>query len=168
MRVKEIVDRLKIAKAATHPPVSNREIAEQTGVPQGTVDRVFGPKLYNFTFETLKPLMDYFGLSNDDESREVTASCEECVKKEKRIQELEETVQLLRSQRVSAQAPYKEQVQLLQDSHAEIMAERDTSAKNDRRVIRFLSVVIVLLLVLMAAYLLHFDLSNPNYGIFRY
>ena len=128
-----IVDQLKIAKAAAHPPISNREIAERTGVPQGTVDRVFGPKPYNFTYETLKPLMDYFGLSKNDENREVSTSCEECVK----IKEMEATILELR-------------------------------ARSYRHTIAILGAIIALLLVLIVAYLLHFDLGNPNYGIFRY
>lgn len=127
------MDQLKIAKAAAHPPLSNREIAERTGVPQGTVDRVFGPKPYNFTYETLKPLMDYFGLAKNDENREVSTSCEECVK----IKEMEATILELR-------------------------------ARGYRHTIAILGAIIALLLVLIVAYLLHFDLGNPNYGIFRY
>lgn len=131
--VQSIVDQLKIAKAAAHPPLSNREIAERTGVPQGTVDRVFGPKPYNFTYETLKPLMDYFGLAKNDENREVSTSCEECVK----IKEMEATILELR-------------------------------ARGYRHTIAILGAIIALLLVLIVAYLLHLDLGNPNYGIFRY
>lgn len=131
--VQSIVDQLKIAKAAAHPPLSNREIAEHTGVPQGTVDRVFGPKPYNFTYETLKPLMDYFGLAKNDENREVSTSCEECVK----IKEMEATILELR-------------------------------ARGYRHTIAILGAIIALLLVLIVAYLLHLDLGNPNYGIFRY
>ena len=162
--VQSIVDQLKTAKAAAHPPISNREIAERTGVPQGTVDRVFGPKPYNFTYETLKPLMDYFGLAKNDENREVSTSCEECVK----IKEMEATIQELRTQRSSAQAPYKEQVHMLQDAHAEMMEEKNSSARNYRHTIAILSVIIALLLILIIVYLLYFDLGNPNYGIFRY
>lgn len=162
--VQSIVDQLKTAKAAAHPPISNREIAERTGVPQGTVDRVFGPKPYNFTYETLKPLIDYFGLAKNDENREVSASCKECVK----IKEMEATIQELRVQRSSAQAPYKEQVHMLQDAHAEMMEEKNSSARNYRHTIAILSVIIALLLVLIVAYLLRFDLVNPNYGILRY
>lgn len=158
--VQSIVDQLKIAKAAAHPPISNREIAERTGVPQGTVDRVFGPKPYNFTYETLKPLMDYFGLAKNDENREVSTSCEECVK----IKEMEATIQELRVQRSDT----KEQVHMLQDAHAEMMEEKNSSARNYRHTIAILSVIIALLLVLIVAYLLHFDLGNQNYGIFRY
>lgn len=158
--VQSIVDQLKIAKAAAHPPISNREIAERTGVPQGTVDRVFGPKPYNFTYETLKPLMDYFGLSKNDENREVSTSCEECVK----IKEMEATILELRAQRSDT----KEQVHMLQDAHAEAMDGQKTNARGYRHTIAILSVIIALLLVLIVAYLLHFDLGNPNYGIFRY
>lgn len=158
--VQSIVDQLKIAKAAAHPPISNREIAERTGVPQGTVDRVFGPKPYNFTYETLKPLMDYFGLAKNDENREVSTSCKECVK----IKEMEATIQELRVQRSDT----KEQVHMLQDAHAEAMDGQKTNARDYRRKIAILSVIIALLLVLIVAYLLHFDLGNPNYGIFRY
>lgn len=155
-----IVDQLKAAKAAAHPPLSNREIAERTGVPQGTVDRVFGPKPYNFTYETLKPLMDYFGLAKNDENREVSTSCEDCVK----IKELEATIRELRAQ----SSDTKEHGHMLQDAHAEAMDGQKTIARSYRHTIAILSAIIALLLVLIIAYLLHFDLGNPNYGIFRY
>ena len=162
-----IVDELKAAKATTHPPISNREISERTGVPRGTVDRVFGPKQQNFSYETLKPLMDYFGLTNNVEMREadcpefgVNAACEECVK----IKEMEATIQELRAQRSDT----KEHVHMLQDAHAEMMEEKKSSARNYRHTIAILSVIIALLLILIIVYLLHFDLGNPNYGIFRY
>lgn len=84
--------------------------------------------------------MDYFGLTNNVEMRE--ADCPE----------------------FGVNAACEECVKI-KEMEATILELR---ARGYRHTIAILGAIIALLLVLIVAYLLHFDLGNPNYGIFRY
>ena len=45
---------------------TNQFIAEQTGVPEGTVSRVFGSRTYNFKYETIQPIIAFLVNERDD------------------------------------------------------------------------------------------------------
>lgn len=45
---------------------TNQYIAEQTGVPEGTVSRVFGSRQYNFKYETIQPIIAFLAAEDAD------------------------------------------------------------------------------------------------------
>lgn len=45
---------------------TNQFIAEHTGVPEGTVSRVFGTKAYNFKYETIQPIVEFLAGADED------------------------------------------------------------------------------------------------------
>lgn len=55
--MQEIINDLKITKKKKG--YTNKQIAEATGIPEGTVSRVFSSKDYNFKYDTIKPIVDY-------------------------------------------------------------------------------------------------------------
>lgn len=64
--IQEIIEECKEIKR--NLGYTNQFIAEQTGVPEGTVSRVFGAKTYNFKYETIQPIMAFLVNERDDEA----------------------------------------------------------------------------------------------------
>lgn len=60
-----IVGKLKEAK--TEKSYTNQDIADLTGVPKGTVDRVFAGRNTNFKYETLQPIIELLLTSDTNE-----------------------------------------------------------------------------------------------------
>ena len=60
--MEEIINDLKIAKKKKG--LTNKQIAEATGIPEGTVARVFSHKEYAFKYDTIRPIVEY--LITDD------------------------------------------------------------------------------------------------------
>lgn len=60
-----IVGKLKEAK--TEKNYTNQDIADLTGVPKGTVDRVFAGRNTNFKYETLQPIIELLLTSDTNE-----------------------------------------------------------------------------------------------------
>lgn len=52
----EIIADLKLAKKKKG--ITNKQIADKTGIPEGTVARVFATKEYNFKYDTIKPIVE--------------------------------------------------------------------------------------------------------------
>ncbi len=174
MFTKEAIVLLK--KVKVEKGYTNEFISEQTGVAKGTVDRVFGNKDYNFSYDTLSPIYEFligkdlFSISSespltDNELVEFLKSdilqlkermAEEKTEHKEQVAELKTELKLQREEANARlqqlEASYREQITSIE--------QKNSKEKNFYKVGFFSLIVIIIALVL-------FDLSMSSVGWFQ-
>ena len=141
---------------------TNQYIAEQTGVPEGTVSRVFGSKQYNFKYDTIQPIIAFFAEEDtlgavQPPNNDVVSLYEDIVAGKNR--ELAELKEGHRNEITSLKAEHRAAIADLKKDH---QSEADSLKKANRH-LRTVLCVIVGILVLLAI----IDLSFTSFGWWR-
>lgn len=143
---------------------TNQFIAEQTGVPEGTVSRVFGGKAYNFKYETIQPIMAFLARERDEEAPPPPGSNSDIVGLYADI------VSSKNTEIAAMKTDHRAELGNLKTEHKETMQElkleyRGKIAKLEKAILRqrFLIVVMVLIVLILAI----IDFSHTDIGWWR-
>ena len=137
-----------------------QDIADQANIPLSTVKNYFSESSKNPSVYTVGPICaalgvsldKYFGIKSEDRPAEQSEQLSRISILEKRCQDLEKDIAHLND------------IINLKD-----MAIKDAKEEVRRRrpIIYLLLFMSILTVGAFIAYLLHFDLTNPSYGLFR-
>ena len=141
---------------------TNQFIAEQSGVPEGTVSRVFGSKQYNFKYDTIQPIVAFLAEMDVDgalsqPNNDVIALYEDIVAgKNRELAELK--------------AEHKTEVNNIKAEHraavAELRAEHQKETERVRKTNRHLRTVLCVIIGILVV-LAIIDLSFTSFGWWR-
>lgn len=164
MYTQDIIKDLK--KIKTEKSLSNQDIADATGVPLGTVARVFGNQPTNFKYETIQPII-VFLVGSDIYSEQPTKSLpdDEMISFYKNV--IKELRQSLDSEKtkhnedvITLKAETKEQIAEMKSEHSKSIHHYEKAVTFYRVSCAFFVIISILLIIL--------DYTLPNVGwIFR-
>lgn len=159
--IQEIIAKLRQVKA--EKGYSNQEIADLTGVPKGTVDRVFGSKLYSFTYETIQPMVKVLLKVNDKgaTAEDLKMRSDEYVELLKTVIAAKNTdIDALKEELTELRNLHKTEVAELKNEHKAELLHMRKAAKSLRLAIIIMSAIISVLLIL--------DISLASFGWFKF
>lgn len=146
--MEEIINELKLAKKKKD--LTNKQIAEATNVPEGTVARVFSHKEYNFKYDTIRPIVEYL-ITDDIYDEETPNPLPD-----------ENTIELLKhiiAEKNDEIEQYKEQLRAM----AEIKDTEVTALKGNTKILRLIILCLAVSLLMMVVV----DLGISGVGWFR-
>lgn len=141
---------------------TNQFIAERTGIPEGTVARVFGSKAYSFKYETIQPIIAFLVKECDVESlplqnNDVVALCADIVSS--KDSEIATMRTEHRTELGSLKAEHKETVQeLKQEYQSKIEELKKTISRQKLLIIVMVTTILILAII---------DFSYTNIGWWR-
>lgn len=148
--------------------LSNAEIADKSGVPKGTIDRIFGKEIYTeFRFTTIQPIIRVLtGCKMED------LDCAEIITPDQKLINenafLKEHIQALEKENaylLKQEERYIDEYKALQKQAAENMAGMRQLCRVRLKVIIILSVLLAIALgVIITALIV--DRTNPDKGFF--
>ena len=146
--------------------ISNAQIAEKSGMPKGTIDRLFAGEHVDFRYETIRPLLK--ALTGGAWSGNPCAAPEEDDALRKRIQELEAEL----ARREEAAQHYKENyddmttlVANTNKRHEEQLHFLRSEIKRKNKFVTGLAILAALALLYIIVTLI-IDLADPSRGYF--
>lgn len=186
-KVQEIIAKLKVIKA--EKGYSNQEIADLTEVPKGTVDRVFGNKFYNFTYESIQPIVSLLLKIDEPGKENVPLEQQETIDLLKKVimaknsdlDNLRDEKQELRNELSGLRESYERHIKTLTDSHkeeianirathkeriAELKVEQKEEVAQVRKAYKFYRIMLIILSLIIVL-LLIVDIANPTFGWIR-
>ena len=155
MYVKDMVKDLKIIKQKKG--LSNQDIADATGVPIGTVSRVFGNQQQNFKYDTIQPIISFL------EGDEIYSSTNNLLD-ESTIDLFKNIIKELRQELDAEKENHKAELSEFKEEAKKELTEMKTEFKRSRvlyRVAMATEAIITILLIIL-------DYNLPGMGwIFR-
>lgn len=148
MSAHEIIEWCKARKSLLR--MTNEKLAELSGVPIGTINRLFSNKSTDFYFETVRPIIKALVAGDWNEEKCHTDHDEVSKHSEDTIKRLEREIALLEKE---IEHDEKEKAELIELSHFR------------RRIIVVLAVALGAAVALIIAALIY-DNFNPNAGFF--
>lgn len=163
-------DWCKIRKEALH--LSNEDIAERTGVPKSTIDRIFSPRDTDCRFSTMQPVICVLSGCTHEEldcdnasSPSSEALLEQLKVKDDLIHHLDEEIKRQSEHIKQLQADAQANIDRAKQEEAESLAYMKKKEKGHVRAIWLLVSALALTLGLIIAALI-VDRLNPEVGYF--
>ena len=158
-----------VRKKALH--LSNDDIADRSGIPKSTVDRIFSPHTTDCRFTTMQPIVCVLSgckaedLDCDSIENPTEALVEQVKAKEEIIKHLEEENNRKNGVIDHLHATAKEDIERAKEEESESIAYMKQKEKVYVRTIYTLGIVSILTLVVILGALI-IDRSNKNMGFF--
>ena len=141
---------------------TNQFIAEQTGVPEGTVSRVFGNRQYNFKYETIQPIVLF--LAEVDAEGELSQPSSDI------IALYEDIVAGKNRELADLKSEHKDAINALKAEHrtaiAELKKEHQRETERLRKTSKHLRTVLCIIVGILVV-LAIIDLSFTSFGWWR-
>lgn len=146
--------------------VSNARLAELSGMPKGTIDRLFAGEHVDFRYETIRPLLK--ALTGGTWSGNPCAAPEEDETLQKKIQELEAEIAKRDESIQQYKKNYDDLTTLVANTnkrHEEQLHFLRGEIKRKNKFVTFLAILAVVALLYIIV-TLAIDLTDPSRGIF--
>ncbi len=146
--------------------VSNARLAELSGMPKGTIDRLFAGEHVDFRYETIRPLLK--ALTGGAWSGNPCATPQEDDALRKRIQELEAELARREEAAQHYKTNYDDMTTLVANTnkrHEEQLHFLRGEIKRKNKAVTTLTVLVVLALLYIIVTLI-IDLANPSQGFY--
>ncbi len=151
-----------------HLDLSNAEIADKSGVPKGTIDRIFGKEVYTeFRFTTIQPIIRVLtGCKMEDlDCAEIITPDQKLINENALLKEHIQALEKENAYLLKQEERYIDEYKALQKQAAENMAGMRQLCRVRLKVIITLAVFLLIALgVIIAALVV--DRTNPDKGFF--
>lgn len=170
MSATELLEWCKLRKAKLG--LSNAKLAEQSGLPKGTIDRLFAGEHFDFRFETIRPMIrvlvggTWNGDSCPDPEPETERADAEALKKlSEENAKIRDYIDHMEQKHQAELENWKEEAQRKIDFLKEQLKISQATEKARRKTVAILGVTLVITLVVIIAALI-IDRLNPDVGFF--